>query len=287
MLRVATWNLWCRNGDWQARQPAIIDVLRGAAADVVGFQELSTREPDQVAWLRDELGYTVATSPDGADDRYGIANAIASRWPIVETEWRYLDVDSMPPHRTVVRATIAAPHGEVRVYCTHLSHGFDQSGLRGRQLDQIAKLVADDRGEPASSYPPIVLGDLNAVPDSDEVRRLTGLTEPAVPGLVFTDAWAQVGRGPGATYSASNPHVVDSAWPERRLDYVLVGWPRPRPLGNPVRAFLIGAEPVQGVVASDHYGVAVDLRLAGDDHACHEPVGDEHACHEHVGDVGP
>jgi endonuclease/exonuclease/phosphatase family metal-dependent hydrolase len=268
-LRVATWNLWCRNGDWRARQPAIFDVLRGVDADVVGFQEVSTREPDQIASLRDELGYAVVTAPDGDDDRHGIANAIASRWPIVETVWRYLDVGSMPPHRTVLRATISSPHGVLRVYCTHLSHGFDQSGLRRRQLDQVAALVAEERDGPYRAYPPIVLGDLNAVPDSDEVRRLTGLTEPAVPGLVFTDAWAQVGRGPGATYSASNPYVVDSAWPERRLDYVLVGWPRLRPLGNPVRAALIGVEPVGGVLASDHYGVTVDLRstdaASGDD----------------------
>ncbi len=181
-LRVATWNLWCRNGDWRARQPAIFDVLRGVDADVVGFQEVSTREPDQIASLRDELGYAVVTAPDGDDDRHGIANAIASRWPIVETVWRYLDVGSMPPHRTVLRATISSPHGVLRVYCTHLSHGFDQSGLRRRQLDQVAALVAEERDGPYRAYPPIVLGDLNAVPDSDEVRRLTGLTEPAVPG---------------------------------------------------------------------------------------------------------
>jgi endonuclease/exonuclease/phosphatase family metal-dependent hydrolase len=52
---------------------------------------------------------------------------------------------------------------------------------------------------------------------------------------------------------------VDSAWPERRLDYVMVGWPRARPAGNPVRARLFGVEPHDGVVPSDHYGVAVDL----------------------------
>ncbi len=66
-------------------------------------------------------------------------------------------------------------------------------------------------------------------------------------------------EGSGATWSVGNPYVVDSAWPERRLDYVLVGWPRARPAGNPVRARLFGIEPVDGVVASDHYGVFVDL----------------------------
>jgi endonuclease/exonuclease/phosphatase family metal-dependent hydrolase len=258
-LRVATWNVWWRNGAWEARQPAIRATIREVDADVVGLQELSSRDPDQVALLRDELGYDVVASPDLDDDRHALVNAIASRWPILDSRWMYLDVGDMAPHRTVLRATIDAPGARLLVYCTHLSHGFDQGGLRRRQLDQIATLVDSERGDPSSTYPPIVLGDLNAVPESDEIRRLVGLSEPAVTGLVFSDAWSQVGEGPGATYSAANPHVVDSAWPERRLDYVLVGWPRPRPQGNPIRASRFGEGTVEGVVASDHYGVVVDL----------------------------
>lgn len=258
-LRVATWNLWWRNGDWIARRPAIVRALSELQADIVGLQEVSSREPDQLAWLRDELGYHVVASPDGDDDRHALVNAVASRWPIAEAAWEYLDVGDMAPHRTVLRATVDTPLAPIDVYCTHLSHGFDQSGLRRRQLDEIAALVDRARRDPRASYPPILLGDLNAVPDSDEMRRMTGLAPPATSGLVFTDAWAQVGDGPGATYSATNPYVVDSAWPERRLDYVLVGWPRPRPAGNPIAARLFGTEPVDEVVASDHYGVVVDL----------------------------
>ena len=85
MVRIATWNLWCRNGDWEARQPAIAAHLREIDADVVGLQEVSSRDPDQPALLRDEFGYHVVSSPDGDDDRWGIANAIASRWPITDS----------------------------------------------------------------------------------------------------------------------------------------------------------------------------------------------------------
>lgn len=259
MLRVATWNLWCRSGDWPARQPAIESALRTLDADVVGLQEVSTREPDQPAMLRDALGYHVVAAPEGGDDRYGIANAIASRWPIAESGWEYLDVGHLPPHRTMLWATIDAPVGLLRIVCTHLSHGFDQSALRRRQLARIAELVDEQRRDPTAEYPPVLLGDLNAVPESDEVRRATGVSAAYVPGLVFTDAWAQAGDGPGVTYSAANPHVVDSAWPERRLDYAMIAWPRPRPLGNPVAAWRFGIDPVDGVVPSDHYGVAVEL----------------------------
>lgn len=259
-FRIATWNVWWRNGDWQARQPAILQALRDIDADVIGFQEMSSTDPDQLAWLREELGYHVVASPDGEADRHSLVNAIASRWPIVDAVWHYLDVGEMQPHRTVLRATIDARGTTMLVYCTHLSHGFDQSAVRHRQVDQIAAMVHAERGDPETSFPPVVVGDLNAVPESDEVRRLTGLTAPLAPGLVFSDAWAQVGNDHGATYTEHNPYVVDSAWPERRLDYILVGWPRPRPLGNPVRARVFGVGPVQGVVASDHYGVVADLR---------------------------
>ena len=262
-LRVATWNVWWRHGDVETRRSAIVETLRGLDADIVGLQEFSSREPDMGTWLRDELGYEVVTSPDGEFDKYGLTNAIASRHPITARQWEYLDVGELPPHRTVLRATIETPATTIAVYCTHLSHGFDQSALRQRQVAQIARLVAADRpDDPKTSFPPVLLGDLNANPDSDEIRQLTGLAAPPAAGLVFTDCWDQAGDGAGITYSESNAHVNDSAWPERRLDYVLVGWPRPRPAGNPAEAELFGIEPIDGITPSDHYGVAVDLRLS-------------------------
>ena len=127
-----------------------------------------------------------------------------------------------------------------------------------------AALMAERRGDPTAAFPPVLLGDLNAVPDSDEIRALTGRAASYAERFVATDVWEQVGQGSGVTYTEANPYVNQSAWPERRLDYVMVGWPRPRPVGNPVRAALFGHEPVEGVVASDHWGVVADLAAPGD-----------------------
>lgn len=262
-IRLATWNIWWRHGDPAARAPAILATLRELDADVIGLQEVCSREPDQVAWLRDELGYEVAAAPGGDDDRFTIVNAIASRWPVIDSDWRYLDVGEMPNHRTVLWARLDTPHGPWDVYTTHLSHGFDQSALRARQLDEVAAWVAERRsGSPDTILPPVLVGDLNAVPESDEIRRLVGTAPPAVPGLVFSDVWAQAGEGDGTTYSDDNPYVNDSAWPERRLDYLFVSWPRRRPNGNPRRAWRFGIAPVDGIVGSDHWGVAADLTVA-------------------------
>ena len=259
-LRVATWNLWWRHGDWRARQPAIAQHLAAVDADVVALQEASTGdELDHVHWLRDEMGWHVAVSPPPGERTHGLVNVIASRWPIVETEWRYLDVGDAPPHRTVLWARTEAPLGMVDVFTTHLSHGFDQSALRQRQVCEVAEFVAARRQPPDAGYPPVLMGDFNAVPDADEMRLLDGRSAVPVPGLVFSDVWPQGGEGPGWTYCADSPHVQDSAWPDRRLDYVFVGWPRARPAGNPVSARTFGAEPVDGIVASDHLGVVADL----------------------------
>lgn len=261
-LRLATWNTWWRNGDLEARSPAIAATLRSIDADVIGLQELCSREPDQIRWLRDELGYHVTTAPGGGDDRFRVVNAVASRWPISDAGWAFLDVGPAPKHRTVVWAEIETPVGPWDVFSTHLSHGFDQSALRCRQLDEIVRLVDERRQvDRERLLPPVLVGDLNAVPDSDEIRRLTGRAAGAVPGLVFSDAWELVGDGPGETYSESNPYVEDSAWPERRLDYVLVSWPRRRPNGNPMHAERFAMTAVDGVVPSDHWGVAVDLAV--------------------------
>lgn len=265
-MRVATWNIWWRHGDWQSRQTPILETLRSLDADIVGLQEVCLRDPDQVSWLAEQFpDHHVVASPGGNDDRFTVVNAIVSRWPIVESDATFLDVGELPPHRTALWARVESPIGPVDVWSTHLSHGFDQSALRQRQLAQISALISARRGDPGSAFPPLLLGDLNAVPDSDEIRRLTGRAEAYAERFVMTDVWSQVGDGPGATYSEANPYVDDSAWPERRLDYVLVGWPRPRPAGNPVSVGLFGRDPVDGVVPSDHWGVVADLRLAPDD----------------------
>ena len=262
-VRLATWNLWWRHGDLDARAPAILATLRAVAPDVIGFQEVCSRDPDQIRWLEDELGMHVVASPRDEDDRFTIVNAIATRWPILESEWRFVDVGDKPKHRTVLWARVDTPYGPWDVFTTHLSHGFDQSAIRSRQLDEIAGWVDERRRDDRQArLPPVLVGDLNAVPDSDEIRRLTGRSAPAVEGLVFSDTWEHVGDGEGVTYSAINPYVNDSAWPERRLDYVLVSWPRQRPNGNPVRADRFGLDPIDGVIASDHWGVVADLAVS-------------------------
>jgi endonuclease/exonuclease/phosphatase family metal-dependent hydrolase len=265
-ITIATWNLWWRFGKFEHRQEPIAQVLAAANADIVCLQEVWAKEDDrdQAAWLGDRLRLFTSRHDTATRDGLSFANAVLSRWPIVaSTNTALPGPDGKPSHRKVLHATLDTPRGAMHVLVTHLDQRFDNSAVRSAQLKVIAELAASIPRDPATDFPVILAGDLNAVPDSDEVRTLTGRRPPFVPGMVFTDAWEVAGTtgDPGWTWRADNPVLVGQAqWPNRRLDYVMTSWPRTSGQGTPETARLIGTAPIDGVMASDHAGLLVSLR---------------------------
>jgi endonuclease/exonuclease/phosphatase family metal-dependent hydrolase len=271
-LRVLTWNLWGRYGHWEQRERAISEVLAEQDADILCLQESwvdldGTTQAERLATGLGDVHHVVAERPPGMTG-VTATNAILSRWPVVRAETCWLPrVGGGVRYRSALFATIDAPFGPVVVASTHLDHQFDASASRQAQAAALAAYAAARRGDADSAFPLVVAGDLNAVPDSDEIRSLTGRSVPPVPGLIFTDAWEVAGDGgPGITWTTS-AHQPHTAWPRRRLDYVLVSWPRPKPLGNPLRCAVIGTEEVGDppVQPSDHFGVVADLCSAAGD----------------------
>ena len=235
---------------------------RGATASLV----TTTHGTSAAHVLADavDLAHVAITDDPFAERRgesgVGFHNAIVARWPLQQVRSHALPrADGTAGHRRALSAVLDTPHGDWPVISTHLDHRFDESGVRQMQAEALLHVVADVRGDPDTALPAVVGGDCNAVPDSDEIRLLTGRRAGPVRNLVLSDCWEQVGDGPGHTWRADNPYQAATAWPNRRLDYVFVSWPRPKPLGNPVRAWLAGVEPVDGMVPSDHAAVVVDL----------------------------
>lgn len=261
-LRVATWNLWWRFGDDpDARLAAIEATLRAVDADVVCLQEVWGRDGgiDQARTLADGLGLAAVRHVERFHRGWSFGTAILSRLPVVESGREQLpDLTGESGFRELTWAVLDGPHGRWPIITTHLAHRFDESAVRRVQVEHVMRRVAAMRG--GESDPPVVVaGDFNAVPDSDEVRALTGLAPPPVEGLVMNDCWPIVSNEPGHTWDPVVPYLADSQWPRRRLDYVFVSWPRPRRLGTPRSGRLFGAEPVDGVWPSDHLGVVIDL----------------------------
>ncbi len=288
-----TWNLWWRFGPWEARQPGIAAELKAVDADVVLLQEVWAEDDrDQAAILAEDLGFHLvrSTATDGRPQRFG--NAILSRFPLERAGQLTLPSESGGNgHRSALAAWIRpealAGRGRQLVVTTHLDWRYDASALRQRQLAAIVDLVvglapgapgpaktigADDDVEPTSrtgtsaqggndDEPVAVIlgGDFNAQPQSQEIRRLTGLEVPYRPGLVFTDAWAATSDEPGYTWTRDNDNSKDAVFPRRRLDYVFVSWPRAKPYGNPLSTRLAGTHRHGDTVPSDHYAVVAEL----------------------------
>lgn len=264
-VRVMTWNLWWRFADWEQRLKAIREVLRDEQPDICGLQEVwASSGTNLAALLAEELGMHSAFFAPSDQDRwhkrvddttaeFGVA--VLSRWPISDEQGFDLVNDASRPCFSV---TIDAPHATVPFVTTHLSAlPMGTSARRLAQLEQIANHVAT---LPVTDHPPVVTGDFNAVPESDEVRKFGGiLTDPFVDGQVFLDAWRYAPHhDPGFTWSRENPYVARGMEPSSRIDYIHVvpRWDAP----GKVQSVRLGAtKPIDGVWPSDHFAVIAEL----------------------------
>src|SRR5690242_5666758 len=198
-MRVVTWNLWWRFGPWAERLKAVLAVLRELQPDVVGLQEVWCAGGENLAeWLAGELGlhwaWAASPAPERWQRRIGetgveIGNAVLSRWPVVRQEVLRLPVpEELDDGRIALHARLDAPGHQVPFFTVHLSSPLHASAVRRTQVAALAEFVAAHRG--GTAFPPVVTGDFNAPPDSDEIRLFGGFrTAPAVPGQVFFDAW--------------------------------------------------------------------------------------------------
>ncbi len=271
-LRVLTLNLWNVSEPYAERMAAVRAGLAALQPDIIGFQEVIVRRDglDQGADALGGLGYEArfaaawrwhADGDPGADDGEGDAfgNLIASRWPIVASERRALPGEESGESRCALAAHIESPYGIVPVVCTHLNWKLHHGVIRERQVIEVAALAEEwARG---AAFPPLIIGDLNAEPDATEIRFLCGLTSLAGRSTYFQDAWRVRGDGgPGYTWDNRNPYAATVHEPDRRLDYILVGLPEFTARGVIARAALAFTEPLDGVWASDHFGVVADIR---------------------------
>jgi endonuclease/exonuclease/phosphatase family metal-dependent hydrolase len=259
-VRVLTWNIWWRYGPWQRRRPAIAATLARFDADVIALQEVWSDETTNLAAeLAAELGYHHAFAASMEMRGFGFGNALLSRWPIARSESTGLHGQTDTGEiRSALFAELDGPRGPLPLFSTHLNWRFDHSHIRQRQVTDLAGFV--DRMGPGT-FPPILCGDFNAEPTSEEIRMLTGLTTCPVEGQFFHDAWIVAGDGgPGYTWDNANPYAVAEFEPNRRIDYILVGAPKDGGAGHVVDCRVVGNEPLGGVWPSDHHAVLAELR---------------------------
>lgn len=267
-LKLLTLNIWNRQGPWRERLALIRAGIEALEPDVVALQEVlrsDQDDADQAEEIADGLaGGAYAHRAYGSAWNIGgplhLGNAVLARYPIAEHRcWDIPVATGGEPHGLLF-AAVDAPCGRVPVFVTHLAWRLHHGAARLRQVGFIADRIRELA--PIDGFPPVLLGDLNAPPDADEIRYLRGLTPLDGASFYMADAWEQCGSGRGDTWSRRNPYAARTCEPSRRLDYVFVRGPDRALRGEPLAARVVFDEPRDGVFASDHFGVYAEVQAA-------------------------
>jgi endonuclease/exonuclease/phosphatase family metal-dependent hydrolase len=265
VLKVLTLNLWNDQGPYERRRELVREWIGRLDPDVIGFQEVLRGEGVDTA--RDQVpeGYHVdfaAAIPFWMSPGTEFGNAVASRWPIRDREVCELPGDSAE-RRVALNVTIDAPFGPLSFTSTHLNFKLHHGYVRERQVAALCDFVL--RRRPRDGFPPIIVGDFNAEPDSTEIRYVSGFHALDGRSVQFFDAWRVAGDGgPGYTWSNRNDYARIALEPERRIDYVFVGYPirigTQYGLGHVERCEVVCDHEQDGVWPTDHFGVYAELR---------------------------
>lgn len=220
-LKVMTFNVRYASDDgaerWAVRRPVMAELIRRAAPDVIGTQELLQRQGDDLVaalpgyrWFgRDRRGghgdehmgilyrtdrltlidhgdFWLSDTPDVVGSQsWGTDLPRMVNWAVFETKGdrsrRFLFVD------------------------THLAHRDEDAGAR----DKAAQLILSRLPTLAKGLPIVLAGDMNARPDTAAYRRLAAM---------LTDARDSATRreGPEMTF-----HDFTGT-PDRRIDYLFL-----------------------------------------------------------------
>ncbi|MDR3716119.1 MAG: endonuclease/exonuclease/phosphatase family protein [Puia sp.] len=272
-LRVLTWNVrrWDefipkKEGGGVHRRK-MMEFLAAQKADVMCFQEFfESHMPKEYAgnigYIRDSLHYPYYYFSEDYrryDGAFETGVIIFSRYPILQTfRTRYNHLDTVRAAESLIAADISIGKQTIRLFTTHLQsvlfHSKDYHNLAiirngddsllqaSRSIVKKLRRAYSIRGDQAdtvrarldlSSFPAIVCGDFNDVPNSYTYFRIRGDRQ---------DAFIQKGFGIGRTFAHISPTL--------RIDYIF-------------------ADPVFKVLQcrrftlpySDHHPVIADLQL--------------------------
>jgi endonuclease/exonuclease/phosphatase family metal-dependent hydrolase len=274
-VRVATLNLWGRGGAWADRRRVLVEGLRALGPDLVAFQEaVRTGDYDQTVDLLGP-GYEVAHQVERDAD--GSGASIASRWPLGEVH--EVDLHLTPrtadfPCTTLVAEVLApAPLGPLLFVNHKPSFKWGLEHERELQAVAAARFVEELAGRDRRHV--VLVGDQDAVPEAACMRFWRGLQSLHGTSVAYQDAWEATHPGdPGHTFTPENPLVPSLQHPlevegelplepGRRIDHVLVRCDDHGPVFHVAGCRRVFDQPVDGVWASDHFGLLADLTLPG------------------------
>lgn len=278
-LRIISINTWKNEGHYPQRMQALTDGLMAVQADVVCLQESFATVDGQVntaralarslkatvVWLplrrklRPCQWHSGHTGKTGSVERHvdswsGLA--ILSRLPLSVSRHLHLASHAEDGQRALLAAQLVLPSGaQFWIGNTHFCHLPDADDWRAHQLGRCLDAMVGHGANQGG----MVCGDFNSSLDAPRLRRL--LQDPHAPADAFLVH--------GETAARSKRTWLDAQGAAANLDHALV-WPGANasqaegaPTVQVERASVVLDQPCEstGVLASDHAGVMVDLRL--------------------------
>lgn len=279
-LRVITLNFWGTESPLDRRIDLAIRQLKGLSPDVICMQEVKPLDGvsgrTTAEMLADALGmqarYETSCSWNAGDGNMKTAGqeglAIVSRTPLLETRTLALPEGRPALTRQLLSGRVATDADPVWVHTTHLHYALDDGLAREQQVIAIDDAVRA-LGRDNTTAPHILTGDMNATPDSDEMRYLRGLTTLGGRRTHWQDAWLRHHpRDEGITWSSENEltRPLRSLDIDRRLDYVYVTSRKKDGRGtiHACEVVLTDREPGGpngDFCATDHYGVLAVVQV--------------------------
>lgn len=237
VFSVMTYNIlrpaWAQPSDpaWSNRVTGIAQIIRDRKPGLAGLQEETAEMVQDLLNLLPEYGYTFPVQPNGAGILFR-----RDEWKPTQVN-RRLTVDG----RWITEALMEQTGGkQVYIYCLHLSPFEEWKRMMGAEL---LKQMVDARQ--LKEVPVIVMGDMNALDNSEPIKRLLdghGNRRPLM------DSFTALHPGETAGFTADS-YKTKGLSPAFRIDYILFS-------GNltPVQQTTVHDKP-NGFYPSDHLPV--------------------------------
>lgn len=246
-MKVLTLNTWHKSGPWQERWRVILEGVRQLQPDVIAFQEVF-----DVAWrdtIADRAGFRYRALPGSTAS--GLV--LLSRLPILSSELYTLSTRSPLEdcNRYILWAEVAWQGAALHLFDTHLSWHPQDQATRKAQVGELGRRMSEK-----GAADKLLMGDLNATPESEEIGRLLYETR-------LTDTFAAMNPSQaGTTWDRRNLFTSEQkpATPDRRIDYIFAAGNRLVRALSSCRVVFDAPGP-NGVFASDHYGVLAEFSL--------------------------
>lgn len=245
-MKILTLNTWQERGPWQERWEVALKGVERFQPDLVAFQELFNRSWAQE--IQKRMGFNGLLFPEEYCGLAIYADYPATSWGVTKLTSSSLEEYS----RYALWAELKVEGKQLVIFNTHLSWKLEDGVSRKQQAEDLVRLIE----EKAPQDETLLMGDLNAPPDSPEIR---GLIRAGKMRDLFDELHP---KEKAFTWDNRNPYAAESfhKMPDRRIDFILARGSGPL-LKDIVSCDLVFTEPnTRGVWASDHFGVLAEFK---------------------------